>query len=160
MSPYGSGVRRALLTRASAVAAVLTACLALIVSPPASASASNQVPASPVHASLVGFNAGNIISDEVFTARDTMTEAQIQEGLNEVLAGRTAIVIAHRLVTVGHADRIIVMRQGQIVEEGNHIQLIASGGHYAELYDTYFRHQSPNYRPEQPPHRELPALAT
>ena len=89
-----------------------------------------------------------------------LTEAQIQEGLNEVLAGRTAIVIAHRLVTVGHADRIIVMRQGQIVEEGNHIQLIASGGHYAELYDTYFRHQSPNYRPEEPPHRELPALAT
>ncbi|MGQ7310502.1 FG-GAP repeat domain-containing protein [Microbacterium arabinogalactanolyticum] len=57
---------------------MLAACLALIVSPPASASASNQVPASPVHASLVGFNAGNIISDEVFTARDTMTEAQIQ----------------------------------------------------------------------------------
>jgi ABC-type multidrug transport system fused ATPase/permease subunit len=101
-----------------------------------------------------------VILDEATASVDPLTEAQIQEGLNEVLAGRTAIVIAHRLVTVRHADRIIVMRQGQIVEEGNHIQLMASGGHYAELYDTYFRHQSPNYRPDEPPHRELPALAT
>jgi ABC-type multidrug transport system fused ATPase/permease subunit len=101
-----------------------------------------------------------VILDEATASVDPLTEAQIQEGLNEVLAGRTAIVIAHRLVTVRHADRIIVMRQGQIVEEGNHIQLMASGGHYAELYATYFRHQSPNYRPEEPPHREFPALAT
>ena len=91
-----------------------------------------------------------VILDEATASVDPLTEAQIQEGLDEVLAGRTAIVIAHRLVTVRHADRIIVMRQGQIVEEGNHDQLMASGGHYAELYDTYFRHQSPDYRPDEP----------
>ncbi|CAN5571095.1 ABC transporter ATP-binding protein [soil metagenome] len=98
-----------------------------------------------------------VILDEATASVDPLTEAQIQEGLDEVLEGRTAIVIAHRLVTVRHADRIIVMRQGQIVEEGSHDQLMASGGHYAELYDTYFRHQSPDYRPDEPPHRELAA---
>jgi hypothetical protein len=48
---------------------------------------------------------------------------------------------------IEHADRIIVLRQGGIVEEGTHASLLAQGGHYAQLYNTYFRHQSPNYRP-------------
>ena len=78
---------------------------------------------------------------------DPLTEAQIQEGLEEVLRERTAIVIAHRLSTIKAADRIIVLRKGQIIEEGDHGTLMALGGHYAELYNTYFRHQSPDYDP-------------
>ena len=58
---------------------------------------------------------------------------------------RTAIVIAHRLSTVKNADRTLVMDQGKIIEEGTHDQLLAQGGHYAELYNTYFRHQSLAY---------------
>ena len=61
------------------------------------------------------------------------------------MAERTAIVIAHRLSTVKHADRIIVMKDGEIIEEGNHDGLMDQGGHYAELYNTYFRHQSLEY---------------
>ncbi|MCB0000906.1 MAG: hypothetical protein KDE56_34325, partial [Anaerolineales bacterium] len=58
-----------------------------------------------------------------------------------------SIVIAHRLSTVQAADRIIVLRDGQIIEEGDHEGLLTAGGHYAELYTTYFRHQSLDYRP-------------
>ena len=67
---------------------------------------------------------------------------------------RTAIVIAHRLSTVKHADRILVMRQGRIIEEGDHDRLIAQGGHYAELYNTYFRHQLLDYKPWDSPEDE------
>jgi ATP-binding cassette subfamily B protein len=86
-----------------------------------------------------------IILDEATASVDPLTEAQIQEGLDVVLEDRTAIVIAHRLSTIKSADRIIVLREGQIIEEGNHDALMARGGHYAELYDTYFRHQSLEY---------------
>lgn len=86
-----------------------------------------------------------IILDEATASIDPLTETLIQEGLDTVLAGRTAIVIAHRLSTVRHADRIIVLRKGEIIEQGNHNQLLADGGHYAELYNTYFRHQSLEY---------------
>ncbi|MEA2529259.1 MAG: hypothetical protein QOG89_903 [Thermomicrobiales bacterium] len=94
-------------------------------------------------------DAAIVVLDEATASVDPLTEAQIQEGLDEVLRDRTAIVIAHRLVTIRHADRIVVLREGQIVEEGTHDALIARGGHYAELYTTYFRHQAPDYAPWQ-----------
>lgn len=85
------------------------------------------------------------ILDEATASVDPFTETQIQEGLDAVMANRTAIVIAHRLSTVRHADRIIVMADGRIIEEGTHDFLMQDGGHYAELYNTYFRHQSLDY---------------
>jgi ABC-type multidrug transport system fused ATPase/permease subunit len=88
-----------------------------------------------------------IILDEATASVDPLTEAQIQEGLDLILQGRTSILIAHRLLTIRHADRIIVLDRGVIVEEGNHDTLIRKGGHYAQLYNTYWRHQSPDYRP-------------
>ncbi|MEO3806175.1 ABC transporter ATP-binding protein [Nonomuraea sp. B1E8] len=87
-----------------------------------------------------------VVLDEATASVDPMTEAQIQEGLDVVLAGRTSIVIAHRLSTIEHVDRIIVLDHGQIVEEGDHSTLLARGGRYCQVYNTYFRHQSPNYR--------------
>ncbi len=85
------------------------------------------------------------ILDEATASVDPLTETLIQEGLDLVLAQRTSIVIAHRLSTIRHADRIIALRHGEIIEEGNHETLLARGGHYAELYNTYFRHQSLEY---------------
>lgn len=88
-----------------------------------------------------------IVLDEATASVDPLTEAQIQEGLDIVLEGRTAIVIAHRLSTIRNVDRIVVLDRGGIVEEGNHRELMQRGGHYAHLYNTYFRHQSPDYKP-------------
>ncbi len=88
-----------------------------------------------------------VVLDEATASVDPLTEAQIQEGLDVVLAGRTSIVIAHRLSTIEHVDRIIVLDHGQIVEEGDHATLLAKGGRYCQVYNTYFRHQSPHYRP-------------
>ena len=86
-----------------------------------------------------------LILDEATASVDPFTETQIQEGLELVMKDRTAIVIAHRLSTVRHADRIIVLEKGRTIEEGNHQELLAKSGHYAELYNTYFRHQSMEY---------------
>ena len=91
-----------------------------------------------------------VIMDEATASIDPLTEALIQEGLDVVIAGRTSIVIAHRLSTVRHADRIIVLRKGEIIEQGSHDGLLLTGGHYAELFNTYFRHQSLEYIERQP----------
>lgn len=88
-----------------------------------------------------------LLLDEATASIDPFTEAQVQAGLASVLRGRTSVVIAHRLSTVRTADRIIVMRQGQIIEAGDHDRLLEQGGHYAELYTTYFRHQAEAYQP-------------
>jgi ABC-type multidrug transport system fused ATPase/permease subunit len=85
------------------------------------------------------------VLDEATASVDPFTETQIQRGLDLIMGERTSIVIAHRLFTVRNADRIIVLRQGEIIEEGNHDSLMEQGGHYAELYNTYFRHQSLEY---------------
>ncbi|MEZ4640637.1 MAG: ATP-binding cassette domain-containing protein [Caldilineaceae bacterium] len=85
------------------------------------------------------------ILDEATASIDPFTEAQIQRTLDLLFSSRTSIVIAHRLSTVKAADRIIVLSKGQIIEQGSHDQLMAQGGHYAELYSTYFRHQSIEY---------------
>ena len=85
------------------------------------------------------------VLDEATASVDPFTEWQIQQALNMILVKSTSILIAHRLSTVKAADRIIVIEKGRIIEEGNHTGLLAQGGHYAMLYNTYFRHQSLSY---------------
>ncbi len=85
------------------------------------------------------------ILDEATASIDPFTEWQIQQALDLILQQSTSILIAHRLSTVKSADRIIVMEKGGIIEEGDHEGLLAGGGHYATLYNTYFRHQSLEY---------------
>jgi ATP-binding cassette subfamily B protein len=80
-----------------------------------------------------------LILDEATSALDSITENAIQEALEALMEGRTSIVIAHRLSTILKADRILVVRDGQIVESGTHEDLLARGGTYRELYETQFR---------------------
>jgi len=85
------------------------------------------------------------ILDEATASVDPFTEWQIQQALDLILDNSTSILIAHRLSTIKAADRIIVLKDGGIIEEGNHKELLAKNGHYANLYNTYFRHQSLAY---------------
>jgi ABC-type multidrug transport system fused ATPase/permease subunit len=79
-----------------------------------------------------------VVLDEATASLDSASEAAVQQALGEALAGRTSIVIAHRLSTVRAADVILVVEGGRIVERGTHEQLLARGGRYAELYETQF----------------------
>ncbi|MHA1453603.1 MAG: ABC transporter ATP-binding protein [Promethearchaeota archaeon] len=85
------------------------------------------------------------VLDEATASVDPFTETRIQEALEKTLQGRTSIIIAHRLWTVRNVNRIIVLDQGKIVEEGSHDVLMEKGGKYAELYNTYFKHESLQY---------------
>jgi ATP-binding cassette subfamily B protein len=88
------------------------------------------------------------ILDEATASVDPFTEWQIQQALSLILTNTSSVLIAHRLSTVRAADRILVMKKGRVIEEGKHEALMLKGGHYADLYNTYFRHQSLDYRPE------------
>lgn len=79
-----------------------------------------------------------LILDEATSSVDTRTELRIQEAMDRLMAGRTSFVIAHRLSTIRAADLILVMRDGDIVEQGSHEELLAAGGFYAELYNSQF----------------------
>lgn len=79
-----------------------------------------------------------LVLDEATSSIDTETEAYIQEGLEEILKERTSLIIAHRLSTVRDADRIIVMREGGIIEDGSHDELLELNGMYATLYYRQF----------------------
>jgi len=79
-----------------------------------------------------------LVLDEATSSIDTETEAMIQEGLERVLKGRTSLVIAHRLSTIREVDRILVMKNGQLIEDGSHAELLALDGLYAQLYHRQF----------------------
>ena len=80
-----------------------------------------------------------LVLDEATSAVDLFTERRIQHALRRLTAGRTAIVIAHRLATIRDADRIIMIRDGRIIEDGDHTSLVAANGAYAALYEAYRR---------------------
>jgi ATP-binding cassette subfamily B protein len=79
-----------------------------------------------------------LILDEATSSVDTRTEVLIQQAMDKLMAGRTSFVIAHRLSTIRDADLILVMNEGDIVEQGNHTELLARDGFYAELYNSQF----------------------
>lgn len=87
-------------------------------------------------------NAPLLILDEATSSVDTRTEVLIQEAMDKLTVGRTSFVIAHRLSTIKNADLILVMKEGDIIESGNHETLLAKGGFYAELYNSQFEEAS------------------
>ncbi|MBR3003734.1 MAG: ATP-binding cassette domain-containing protein, partial [Lachnospiraceae bacterium] len=83
-------------------------------------------------------NAPFLILDEATSSVDTRTEVLIQEAMDKLMAGRTSFIIAHRLSTIKNADLILVMKEGDIIEQGSHDELIAQNGFYADLYNSQF----------------------
>ena len=85
-----------------------------------------------------------LILDEATSSVDTRTEALIQKAMDNLLEGRTSFVIAHRLSTIKNADVILVMKDGDIIEQGNHEELLEKNGFYAQLYNSQFEECSIN----------------
>ena len=81
-----------------------------------------------------------LILDEATSSIDTRTEMRIQKAFGEMMVGRTSFIVAHRLSTIREADIILVMRDGKVVETGNHEELLSKGGFYATLYNSQFAH--------------------
>lgn len=82
-----------------------------------------------------------LVLDEATSSVDTETESLIQEALERLMTGRTSIIIAHRLFTIRHVDRILVLHKGRLVEEGSHRDLLARGGYYHRLYQLQYQEQ-------------------
>ena len=81
------------------------------------------------------------VLDEATSSVDTETEQAIQRAISSALEGRTSFIIAHRLSTIRTADRILVIQNGEVIEEGSHRELIALRGHYYDLYTNQFRNE-------------------
>ena len=79
-----------------------------------------------------------LILDEATSSIDTRTEIRIQKAFLTMMKGRTSFIVAHRLSTIREADSILVMKDGKIIEQGNHEELLAKGGFYAQLYNSQF----------------------
>lgn len=79
-----------------------------------------------------------LILDEATSSIDTRTELKIQDAFARLMQGRTSFIVAHRLSTIQNADKILVMKDGNIVEQGNHTELIEKNGFYAKLYNSQF----------------------
>lgn len=88
-------------------------------------------------------NPAILILDEATSSVDTRTEVFIQKAMNDLMKDRTSFVIAHRLSTIRGADLILVMDHGNVIEQGNHEELMASQGFYADLYNSQFAEQQP-----------------
>ena len=83
-----------------------------------------------------------LILDEATSSVDTRTEVRIQKAMDNLMKGRTSFVIAHRLSTIKDADLILVMKDGDIIEQGNHEELLAKKGFYADLYNSQFENKA------------------
>jgi ATP-binding cassette subfamily B protein len=93
-------------------------------------------------------NAPILVMDEATSSLDSITERHIQDSLEALMRGRTAIVIAHRLSTLAHLDRIVVFHAGEVIEDGTHAELLARGGHYARLWSMQAGGFLPDREPE------------
>jgi subfamily B ATP-binding cassette protein MsbA len=89
-------------------------------------------------------NAPILVLDEATSSLDTESEREVQQALENLMHGRTTFVIAHRLSTIRRADRIIALRDGRVVEDGTHDELLARGGEYARLYNLQFETDEPS----------------
>ena len=81
-----------------------------------------------------------LILDEATSSIDTKTEIRVQRAFEKLMQGKTSFVVAHRLSTIMSADVILVMREGNIVEQGTHVELMKKGGFYSTLYNSQFAH--------------------